>query len=118
MGVVDQLVTAVNAAEQMDAGKKEVVVAFLQAAGPTLEALGTDGFSAVMGAVASGSDVADAVAANLDAAEVAALLEATEQEMSAVAADHGAEVKAAQNAVAQLEAAALLAVAQAVAGAL
>jgi hypothetical protein len=118
MGVVDQLVAAVNASSQMSAGKKEIVIAFLQAAGPTLESLGAGGFSAVMGAVTTGGSVADAVAASLSAAPVAALLEATEQEMAALATDHGAQVKAAQNAITQLEAAALLAIAQAVAGAL
>jgi len=35
MGVVDQLVSTVQASQKMDQGKKEVVVAFLQAAGPT-----------------------------------------------------------------------------------
>ena len=118
MGVVDQLVSTVQASQKMDQGKKEVVVAFLQAAGPTLEALGSDGFSAVVASLAQGNTAAGAVAANLSAAQLASLLEVTEQQMNVLAAAHGAEVKAAQAAIAQLESAALMAVARAILGAI
>ncbi|HVT83000.1 MAG TPA: hypothetical protein VHM90_20350, partial [Phycisphaerae bacterium] len=106
MGVVEQLVSAVQASQKMEQGKKEVVVGFLQAAGPTLEVLGSDGFSAVVESLAQGSTGAEAVAAQLSAAQVASLLEVTEQQMSVLAVAHGVEVKAAEAAIAQLESAA------------
>jgi hypothetical protein len=118
MAILAELMAAVEASEKMDAGKKSVVMAFLRAAGPTVEMLGEAGFAAVMGAVAGGGSGAAVIADKLSAPQVAAFLEKTEREMAGLAAAHGAEVRAAEAAVRHLEAAALMAVARVLLGAI
>jgi hypothetical protein len=118
MSVLDTVIGAVEQSNKLDGGKKELVMAFLRAAGPVVMELGEDGLNAVMGAAAVGGDVAGVVVANLDAAGVAKLLAATEAEMGELAELHEAEAKAAKAAVEMLQAAALTALAQALIGAL
>jgi hypothetical protein len=113
MSALDTVLAAVEGSEKLDAGTKELVTAFLQAAGPAVMELSEDGLRAVMGAAADGTDVASVVAANLDAQGVLALLALTETQMGELAQQHEAEAKAAQAAVEMLQAAALTAMARA-----
>jgi hypothetical protein len=107
MGALESLIAAVQNSDQLDAGRKALAVAFLQAVGPTLVTLGEDGMAAVLGAVAAGRDITPAVTQNLDARGVAALLDLTETEMAALADRHAAEAQAARAALQTLESAAL-----------
>ena len=116
MSALDTTIAAVQASTKLDAGKKELVTAFLQAAGPAIVELGEDGLNAVLGVAAEGGDVSAAVVANLDARGVASLLAQTEAEMAALADAHAAQAQAARAAVQTLEAAALTALAQAIVG--
>ena len=116
MSAVDTAIAAVQASQKLDAGKKELLTAFLQAAGPAIVGLGEDGLNAVLGTAAAGGDVSAAVVANLDGRGVAALLVLTEAQMAALADAHAAQAQAARAAVQTLEAAALTALAQAIVG--
>jgi hypothetical protein len=118
MGALETLVQAVQASEKLDAGRKEMAVAFLRAVGPTVEGLGAEALKAVMEAAAEGTDVAAAVAENLDAPGVAALLALTETDMAALADRRAAEAQAARAALQTLEEAALAVVAKVVIGVL
>jgi Zn-dependent alcohol dehydrogenase len=118
MSALDSVIAAVRASDKLDAGRKQMVVAFLQAAGPAVMGLGETGLAAVLGTAASGGDMMQAVAQNLDARGVAALLALTETQMAALADQHAAEAQAARAALQTLESAALMALAQAVVGAL
>jgi hypothetical protein len=118
MNALDTVIAAVQGSDRLDAGRKEIAVAFLRAAGPAILGLGTEGLAAVLGAAASGGAVAQAVADNLDARGVAALLALTETQMAALADRHAAEAKAARAAVETLQAAALGALARLVIGVL
>jgi len=118
MGALDTVIAAVRASDKLDAGRKEIVVAFLQAAGPAVVGLGEAGLAAVLGTAVDGGDMVEAVAQNLDAHGVAALLTLTETRMAGLADQHAAEAAAAQAALQTLQAAALMALAQAVVGVL
>ncbi len=118
MGALETVMGAVRGSDKIGAGEKEIVAAFLQAAGPAVAGVGEEGLAAVLGAAACGGDVAGAVAENLDARGVAALLALTETQMAALAERHAAEAQAARAAVETLQAAALGALARAVLGAL
>ena len=118
MSALDTVIAAVRQSDKLDAGRKELAVAFLQAVGPTVISLGADGVAAVLGAVAAGGDITPAVTQNLDARGVAALLDLTESELAALADRHAAEVQAAQAALQALESAALGVLAQVLIGVL
>ena len=118
MGALDTVIAAVRASDKLDAGRKEIVVAFLEAAGPAVIGLGETGLAAVLGTAADGGDLTEAVAQNLDARGVAALLALTETQMAALADKHAAEAAAAQTALQTLESAALMALARAMMGVL
>jgi len=118
MGALDSVIAAVRASDKLDAGRKEIVVAFLQAAGPAVIGLGETGLAAVLGTAADGGDLTEAVAQNLDARGVAALLALTETQMAVLADQHAAEAQAAQRALQTLEGAALMALARAMIGVL
>ena len=118
MGALDTVIAAVRASDKLDAGRKEIVVAFLQAAGPAVIGLGETGLAAVLGTAANGGDLTQAVAQSLDARGVAALLALTGTQMAALADRHAAEAQAAQTALQTLEGAALMALARAMIGVL
>ena len=118
MNALDAAIAAVQGSEKLDAGKKELVTAFLQAAGPAVLALGEDGLNAALGVAASGGDVSLTLIDSLDARGVAALLALTESEMASLADSHAAQAQAARAAVQTLEAAALGVLAQALVGAI
>ena len=118
MSALDTAIAAVQSSTKLGAGQKEIAIAFLQAAEPAVESLGEAGLSAVLGTAAAGGAVAEAVAANLDAPGVAALLTMTETQMSALADRHAAQVQAARAAMEALQAAALGALARALIGVL
>ncbi len=118
MSALEKAIAAVEESNRLDAGKKELVAAFLRMAGPVVMELGEDGLNAVMGTAATGGDVAGVVVANLDAKGVATMLELTERQMAGLAQWHEAQVQAARAAVETLQAAALTALARALLGAL
>jgi len=118
MSALETAIAAVQASTKLGAGQKDIVIAFLQAAGPAVESLGESGLSAVLGTAAAGGAVAETVAAHLDAPGVAALLALTETQMAALADRHAAEVQAARAAMAALQAAALGVLARALIGVL
>ena len=115
MGIVDELVAAIEE-RPGDAAKKRLAAAFVRAAGPAVEAMGEDALRAVMGAAARGEALPWAVIGNLDAGQVEAMLELTEQRMEELASEHEAELAASRAAVAELEAAALRVVAGVIIG--
>jgi hypothetical protein len=116
MGALDTLIAAVQASDKLDAGRKALAVAFLQAAGLAVIGLGEEGLATVLGAAAAGEDMVPAVAQSLDARGVAALLALTETEMAALADRHAAEAQAARAALQTLESAALGVLAQVLIG--
>ena len=86
MTMVDQLVAAVEASSA-DAGKKAVAKAFLTAAGPAIEMLGTDLFSQVLQSAAAGAGV-EAIVQGLDEKQVVGMLAGVEGEMGVLAQSH------------------------------
>ncbi len=116
MTVTEQLLAAVEASGA-DAGKKAVVEEFLKEAGPVIEALGPSVFQQLMNSAAGGA-IPPEVIDNLDAGQVAALLAQADEDLSALADKHGAQVAAWNAALAQLETVALAALARVLIGVL
>ncbi len=114
MSLVDALVAAVEGASG-DAGKKDVVVGFLKAAGPAVERLGAEEFARVMASAAAGESVA-AVVGQMSQAEVVGMLGQVEGQMEKAAAEHAAELAARARLLEALQAAALGVVARVVVG--
>jgi hypothetical protein len=107
MTALETLIAAVQQSDQLDAGRKALAVAFLQAAGPTVISLGEPTLASLLDAVAAGRDITPAVTQNLDARGVAALLDLTETQLAGVADRRAAQTQAAQAALQTLQSAAL-----------
>ena len=116
MGALQQVMDSVEQSNA-DPAKKVVVKDFLTQVGPVVEALGPSLFQQVMAAASSGG-VPEVLVQQLSAQQVAGLLAQAQQDLSALAAKHGAEVAAWKTATQQLETAALSVLARVVLSAL
>jgi hypothetical protein len=110
MSLVDDLVAAVESSAG-DAGRKQVVVGFLRAAGPAVERLGAEAFQRVMQSAAAGESVT-ALVGHMTQGEVVGMLGQVEAQMARAAEGHAAELAARAAALAALQQVALSVVAR------
>jgi hypothetical protein len=109
MGITDDIVAAVAASTKLDVGTKSIVTEFLQAIGPAVGVLAPEALKEVLAGFAGGDATASvtALANSLNAEQVTAALDATQQEMNAEVDQRATQVAAAQAATGALETAAL-----------